>query len=127
MTGPRERPSTQPREKRKASAREITESTPSTYRQERAAIIFLYAAKIAAARLYAPKHELAAIVAAIRAEEEAALRALKERREFEKQANQRKRLGWRFATRAVTDRMSSKKPGRPFAPGRRRGRDRQHG
>jgi hypothetical protein len=126
MTGPSERPSRPPREKRTASPREATDRAPGTYRQERAALVMLYAAKITAARLYAPKHELAAIVAAIRAEEKAALGALKERREFEAQAKRKKRLGWRFATRAATGRANSTKPGRPFIR-RLRKRDRNHG
>jgi hypothetical protein len=75
----------------------------------------LYAAKIAAARLYAPKHELAAIEAAIRAEEKAALRALKERRDIEAQARRKTKLAWKIATAPVTHRNSrSMNPRRPL-------------
>jgi hypothetical protein len=51
----------------------------SAYRQEFAALRSLYAAKIAAVYLYATKHEVNAMVAAVRSEERAALNALRER------------------------------------------------
>src|SRR6202011_5231997 len=62
ITGPSERPSRQPRENRKAKQAQTTDRGNSTYRQERAGLVMLYAAKIAAARLYAPEHELDAIL-----------------------------------------------------------------
>jgi hypothetical protein len=122
MTGPRDRPSTQPLQKRKADQAGQTGGTPDTYRQERSALTLLYAAKIAAAHLHAPKHELAALIAAIKAEESAALNALRQRKEFDIERKRRKRFAWVFAARGVTRRntvvISSHRPGRT----RRRGR-----
>jgi hypothetical protein len=77
-------------------------------------LILFYAAKIAAAELHAPRHELAAIVAAIRAEEKSALSALKESRDFEAQAKRRTKLAWKIATAPINDRKThSVKPRRP--------------
>jgi hypothetical protein len=87
----------------------------------------LYAAKIAAARLYAPEHELDAIIAAIRAEEKEALRALKEREKMKAEGRWQKRLAWRFAERAANRNGTSTKPPRPPFLRRRRTRDRCHG
>jgi hypothetical protein len=70
ITGRLERPSWPPLENRKAGSR------PSCG-GERAQLHQLYAAKIAAARLYARPDELAVIIAALRDEEQAALDALK--------------------------------------------------
>lgn len=126
MTGPSERPSRQPREKRKAA--ETDNSPRSTYRQERDAILMLYAAKIAAARLFAPKHELDAILAALRAEQRAALCALREREQVKAQARRIKRFAWRFAAQGVTRGNASNDPNRPRSQRRRfRRRDRQNG
>jgi hypothetical protein len=114
MTGRSERPSRPPRENRKASQGQTTDRAPSTYRQERSALVMLYAAKIAAARLYARKEDIDAIVAALRAEEKAALRALKERREFAVQAKRRNKFAWNIAKALVARRKSSSiNPRRP--------------
>jgi hypothetical protein len=51
----------------------------SSYAQERAAILLLFGSKIAAAQLYSPKDQLAAIINALKAEERAALNSLRER------------------------------------------------
>jgi hypothetical protein len=64
----------------------------------------LYAAKIAAARLYTPKHELAAVIAAIKAEEQAALNALRQRKDFEIAGKRKRRFAWVFAALGVTRR-----------------------
>jgi hypothetical protein len=55
----------------------------SRYAADRAAIVQLYAAKVVAARLAARPDDLAAMMAAIRAEEGAALKALKDRAVFD--------------------------------------------
>jgi hypothetical protein len=67
---------------------------------ERAQLHQLYAAKIAAARLYARPDELAAIIAALRAEEQAALDALNVRRIVEVKHRQ----GWRRPRRPCDQR-----------------------
>jgi hypothetical protein len=113
MTGWSERPSRPPREKRKASQGQTTDRAPSTYRQERAALVMLYAAKIAAARLYAPEHELAAIIAAIRAEEKAALAALREHEQIRIKRQRQIRMAWQFAGRTSVSRHSGRDPSRP--------------
>lgn len=69
MTGLPDRPSRQPHEDRKANQA-----------GEYAGIRSLYAARIAAAWLFAPRHELMAVIVALRNEESAALAALKDRR-----------------------------------------------
>jgi hypothetical protein len=126
MTGPSERPSRQPREKRKAA--ETDNSPRGTYQQERGAILMLYAAKIAAARLFAPKHELDAILAALRAEQRSALSALREREQVKAEARRMKRFAWRFAARQVTRSNTANDPNRPRSQRRRiRRRDRQNG
>lgn len=73
MTGRLERPSQPPRENRKAANPPLRSASPAVLRS-------LYAAKIAAALLYAARHEVAAIIAALRSEERAALAALRTRR-----------------------------------------------
>jgi hypothetical protein len=83
-------------------------------------LILFYAAKIAAAELHAPRHELTAIIAAIRAEQKSALNALKERRDFEAQAKRRTKLAWRIATAPVMRRKA--RPMNPRRPRRLRGR-----
>src|SRR5947209_17104012 len=98
MTGRSERQSRPPREKRKATPQEKSEKAPSTYRQERSALVLFYASKIAAAQISAPKQQLAAIIAAIRAEEKSALSALKARRAFMARARRQKKFAWRIAT-----------------------------
>jgi hypothetical protein len=113
MTGQSERPSRLPREKRKASQTSKTDRAPSSYRQERAALVMLYASKIAAARLYAPKHELDAIIAAIRAEEKAALAALREREQIRINRQRQNRIAWQFAGRALALYQNSRDPARP--------------
>jgi hypothetical protein len=88
----------------------------------------LYASKIAAAQLHAPKHELAAILAALRAEQRAALRALREVEQAKAKTRRQKRFAWLFATRVITSTTKTAKPRRPFVFGsRQRKRDRQHG
>jgi hypothetical protein len=126
MTGLSERPSRPPREKRKAA--EADNSPRSTYRQERDAILMLYAAKIAAARLFAPKHELDAILAALRAEQRAALSALREREQVKAEARRMKKFAWRFAARGVTRTSSGNDPNRPRSQRRMiKRRDRENG
>jgi hypothetical protein len=82
----------------------------------------LYAAKIAAARLYAPVHELDAILAAIRAEEKAALAVLREREHIRINRQRQNRMAWRFAKGASGPR-SGPDPGRPHGRRRVRRRD----
>jgi hypothetical protein len=96
MTGRSERPSRPPREKRIATKSEVR-----SYHAERSAIALLYAAKIAAARLYASKDHVEAIIAALRAEERAALEALRMREQSMRQARRRTRLAFTFAARAA--------------------------
>jgi hypothetical protein len=91
--------------------------------------VTLYAAKIAAARLYAPKHELAAIEATIRAEERAALRVLREQEQTKAQRRRFNPLAWKLAVRPTVERQRSNangplrrrrgvKRGRPQSPSR---------
>jgi hypothetical protein len=91
----------------------------STYAQERGVILLLYAAKIAAAQLYSPKDQLAAIVNALKAEERAALSALREREAVENERQKRTRLlqAYGLAARGVTSRS---RPGvRPMQPAKK--------
>ena len=106
MTGLRERPNTQPPEKRKAESRERSPRRVNTYQAERASILLLYASKIAAAQLYARKDELAAIIAVLRAEERAALNALRDKERAE-HSRRRNPLTWQFriAARATLWRL----------------------
>jgi len=115
MTGLPERPSRQPRENRKAAPRESFSREPSIYGSERAALALFYAAKIAAAQLYAPKHLVAAIIAAIRAEERAAASALRERHRFEAERKRRRRSAWVSAARETTRRQEGTDPLRPLS------------
>jgi Relaxase/Mobilisation nuclease domain len=97
----------------------------STYAQERAAILLLFGSKIAAAQLYSPKDELAAIITALKSEEKAALNSLREREalEVERWTRRSLLLGWGSAARHVTGRAVS--AGKPTTPPRKRGaRDR---
>jgi hypothetical protein len=88
----------------------------------------LYAAKIAAAQLNAPKHELEAMLAALRAEERAALKALEEREHLKARDRRLRRLDWTFAASGVAPARKSRDPDRPLSPRlRHRRRDRQHG
>jgi hypothetical protein len=88
----------------------------------------LYAAKIAAAQLYASKHEVAAIIAALRAEQRAVLRALREVEQAKAKTRRQKRFAWLFATRVIAPTTKTAKPRRPFVfGGRRKKRDRRHG
>jgi len=108
-----ERPSRRPLDNRPA-----TNYTPSTYSQQRAAIIALYAAKIAAARTTAPGDQLATIIAAIRSEEQAALRALRDKAASEAAARQQRAIlgeSYRIAARNVTIKGSDD-PDRPSEP-----------
>jgi hypothetical protein len=84
--------------------------------------VLFYAAKIAAAQISAPKLQLAAIIAAIRAEERSALTALKERRAPMTQARRQKRFAWHFAARAVSQKArvqgTARRPRRTHFRGR---------
>jgi len=128
MTGLSERPSRPPREKRTADQARQAQRDGFTFSQERSAIILLYAAKIAAAQLYAPKHELAAILAALRVEQRAALRASREIEQAKAKTRRRNTFAWRFATRVIAPVTRRANPRRPFVFGsRQRKRDRRHG
>jgi hypothetical protein len=128
MTGLSERPSRPPREKRKADQARRAGRDGFTFSQERTTILLLYAAKIAAAQLYAPKNELAAILAALRAEQQAALRASREVEQAKAKTRRQDRFAWLFATRVITPTTKTAKPRRPFVFGnRQRKRDRRHG
>jgi hypothetical protein len=73
---------------------------PVRYRGLRAIVISSYAAKISDAYRHTPRHELAAVLAALRAEREAALSALAQRQRSDAQARQgRARIGRRRAAR----------------------------
>lgn len=88
----------------------------------------LFAAKLAAAQLYAPKHELDAMLAALRAEQEAALKALEEREHIKAQERRLKRFAWTFAARNLVRGRKSGNPDRPRPRRlRHRKRDRPHG
>src|SRR5262249_11383759 len=91
-----------------------TGSKRDSYRADRSVILLLYAAKIAAAELYAPEHERLAIISALRAEQRAALRVLRERHLFDAAAKRKVKLTWRFAlretTRARTKSRSTRRP-----------------
>jgi hypothetical protein len=96
----------------------------STYAQERGVILLLYAAKIAAAQLYSPKDQLAAIVNALKAEERAALNSLREREAVENERQKRAHLlqVYGMAARGVTSRS---RPGvRPMQPAKKELRNR---
>jgi hypothetical protein len=93
------------------------ERRTSTYAQERAAILLLFGSKIAAAQLYSPKDQLAAIISALKAEERAALNSLRDREEveIEKQTRRRLLLAYRVVARHVAERaLSVGKPSKPF-------------
>jgi hypothetical protein len=79
----------------------------STYRAERAAIVLLYAAKIAAAQVSAPRDQVAAIIAALRLEERSALRGLLERERHRRNARRRARFGFTLAKRNVSHRRQA--------------------
>jgi hypothetical protein len=80
----------------------------------------LFAAKIAAAQLYAPKYELSAILAALRAEERATLQALRDQEWMKAAARRTRRLAWGFAARSVARRRSARST--PTYPNKRRNR-----
>jgi hypothetical protein len=105
MIGPSERPSRLPRENRSAPH---SKPAPS-HRQERAALLSFYAAKLAAIYLYARKDQITAMVAALRSEERAALRALRERQAITFERGKPRRL-------AVRPRLLSLRPTRPKKP-----------
>lgn len=92
----------------------------TTYAQERAAILLLFGSKIAAAQLYSPKDELAAIITALKSEEKAALNSLREREalEVERQTQRTLLPGYRSAARQVTGRAAA--AGKPTKPSRKR-------
>jgi hypothetical protein len=73
---------------------------PVRYRGMRAIVVASYAAKISDAYRHTPRHELAAVLAALRAEREAALNALAQRQRGDAQVRQGKvRIGKRRAAR----------------------------
>jgi hypothetical protein len=78
MIGPSGKPNRPPRENRKAASSQGESS--DAFGRERLALRTLFAAKIAAAYLYASKHDVAAIVASLRAEERAMVAALRRRK-----------------------------------------------
>jgi hypothetical protein len=119
MTGQSERPSRLPREKRKATARPKAESARSTHREERATILLNFASKIAAAELYASKDALDAILAALRAEEQAALGALREREHIRIRQQTLVRIAWRIAERVSIRPRPGRDPNRPRRARRR--------
>lgn len=125
MIGLSERPSRPPRENRKASPSKRRTRDPSSYRAEYGSIRLLYAAKIAAARLYASRDELDAILAALRYEERAALSALRAREQIKIQQRRKMRMGWSFAAQGAARQRRSDTPDRPRTRLRRRKRDRQ--
>jgi hypothetical protein len=67
---------------------------PVRYRGMRAIVVATYAAKISDAYRHTPRHELAAVLEALRAEREAALTALAQRQQGDAQAR-RKKSGYR--------------------------------
>jgi hypothetical protein len=87
MIGPSERPSRPPHEKRKAARSREAPQPESEFGRARLAIRSLFAAKIAAAYLFAAKGEVAALVAALRAEEAASVAALHKKREGRKKTS----------------------------------------
>lgn len=102
----------------------------STYAQERAAILLLFGSKIAAAQLYSPKDQLAAIISALKAEERAALNSLREREAVEIERQKQKRLlqGYRMAARGVTaPALVGDKPAQPIAKRGFKDRNPEHG
>src|SRR5258707_15789529 len=113
MTGLRERQSTQPREKRKADKARKSDGPISTYGAERASLALFYAAKIAAAQLYARKDELAAIIAALKAEERAAFGALREHQRMRSRQHRHRMLALAIAAREVTRKFRSRRQRRP--------------
>jgi hypothetical protein len=107
MTGLSGTPNRQPREKPKAQHSAGGDSD-RTFGRERLALRTLFAAKIAAAYLYASKRDVVAIVAALRAEERAMVSALQRRK--------RTRAGvakkWSEAARVIRDRVKPLSPKR---------------
>jgi hypothetical protein len=100
----------------------------SGYSARRAMILADFAAKIAAAWLYAARHELAAIVAALKAEQREALRALREREQSQLGEHRRKKFFRSLAARQASRRTAPANPYRPPPRGRRtRRRERQYG
>jgi hypothetical protein len=123
MTGRSERPSRPPREKRKAKSKPRREFARSTYRQEHAVILLHFASKMAAAELYASKTELHAILAALRAEQRAALIALREREQIRISRQRQIRMAWQFAQRVFASSRLGRDPGRPRSRRRIKRRD----
>lgn len=83
---------------------------------------------MAAAQLFAAKHELDAMIAALQAEQSAALKVLEEREHIKARQRRLKRLSWKFAARDVAYRPKSDHPNRPrYRRRRHRRRDRPHG
>jgi hypothetical protein len=110
MMGPSE--SRPPREKRKADPKHASRSG-SSYAKERAIILLLYAAKIAAARLYTAPDELEAVLASLKSEEHAALNALREREHIQNRKRRTQRLGWRLGAQACGRGAHDTDPTRP--------------
>jgi hypothetical protein len=110
MTGLSERPSRQPREKRKAS-------NATEHAGEHSSIRMLYAAKIAAAWLYLRKEEREAAIAALLSERHAALQAV--RRESGGSASRRLLTSWWIAARGLPGRARQNVPTVASSPVRR--------
>jgi hypothetical protein len=109
MTGPRERQNTQPRENRKADKARKSHRPVNTFGAERANLALFYAVKIAAAQLYARKDEIAAIIAALKAEERAAFSALRERQQMQTQQHRHQMLALAIVAREVTRKFRSRR------------------
>jgi hypothetical protein len=110
MIGPSGKPNRPPTETTKARNTRSGESD-HTFGRERLALRALFAARIAAAYLYASKHEVAAIVAALRAEERAMVAALRRQRKARSKTNT-----WKQAASAVTRNRKQPRPRRSRRP-----------
>ena|ERR1700722_17609837 len=106
MIGPSERPSRLPREKRKALESKEPKDNGVQVGRERSALRSLFAAKIAAAYLYAPKHDVAALIASLRAEEAAAVNALRRQRTVRRRVTPK----WAAAAKTVTGQVKLQRP-----------------
>jgi hypothetical protein len=108
---------------------DIPEAAPGDYEAARSAVLLIYQTKIAAAFLLAPKHQVMALVAALKAEESAALLALRNQAASEDAAKRRNRLAWVMATREIATPDADKSRLRHLPRQRRRRfpRDRRNG
>lgn len=114
MIGLRETPGAQTPERSKADKGTGGGRALPTFRDERAAILLLYAARIASAELFSKKDEVVAIIAAIRSEQRAALKELESREQTERSRKNSGRSGLvAQAARQVTRRRPHLKHHRP--------------